>query len=63
MREYVYGYQHILLSLELGSALCLIVLSQGSAVGHLKEMPVSLELVFSSPCQFTTTYLVEEGHL
>lgn len=34
---------------ELGSALCLIVLSQNSAVSHLEEMAMSLEPVFSSP--------------
>ena len=52
---------HTVLRAELGSALCLIVLSQDSAVSHLENMAMSLEPVFSSPSQLTSTYFVREG--
>lgn len=52
---------HTVLRAELGSALCLIVLSQDSAVSHLEKMTVSLELVFSSPSQLTSTHFVGKG--
>lgn len=52
---------HTALRAESGSAPCFIVLSQDGAVRHSEKRALSLELVFSSPCQLTGTHFAGEG--